>query len=94
MSTTITPATLLVAVAKAAKAIAATVVVAAAYLTGVLTGDQGLGDVTTLQWLGLIAFLGGAFGITYATPNRKAAPKAVRDDAGSLIYGDTHRDGE
>lgn len=51
------------------KAIAAAVVAAAAYLVGVLSGDQGLGDVTTVQWLGLVVFLGSAFGITYQAKN-------------------------
>lgn len=64
------PTTLLVAASKAAKALAATIVCAAAYLVGVLTGDQGLSDVTTVQWLGLVVFVGAAFGITYRVPNR------------------------
>jgi hypothetical protein len=58
--------------AKVAKAIAAAVVCAAAYLVGILSDDQTLGDLTTLQWLGLVVFLGGAYGITWAVPNRKA----------------------
>lgn len=54
----------------AAKAIAAMLVCAAAYLVGILSGDQSLGDVTTVQWLGLVVFMGGAYGITYAVPKR------------------------
>lgn len=54
----------------ALKAVLAAVVCAAAYLTGILAGDQGLGDVTTVQWLGLVVFMGGAYGITYAVPKR------------------------
>lgn len=58
-----------------AKAVASLVVCAAAYLTGVLTGDQTLADVTFVQWLGLVVFAGGAYGITYRVPNQ---PKAVQ----------------
>lgn len=54
----------------AAKAVAAMIVCAAAYLTGVLAGDQTLADVTTAQWLGLVVFMGSAYGITYALPKR------------------------
>ncbi len=54
----------------AAKAIAAMLVCAAAYLVGILAGDQSLGDVTTVQWLGLVVFMGGAYGITYGLPKR------------------------
>lgn len=54
----------------AAKAVAAMVVCAAAYLVGILSGDQGLDDVTTAQWLGLVVFMGSAYGITYALPKR------------------------
>lgn len=66
----LTPAVLVMA-RRAAKALAATVVCAAAYLVGVLTGDQTLADVTTVQWLGLVVFVGAAFGITYRVPNRQ-----------------------
>lgn len=59
----------------AVKAVAAMVVCAAAYLTGILSGDQGLGDVTTVQWLGLVVFMGGAYGITYALPKRVGRPR-------------------
>lgn len=52
-----------------AKAIVAAVVTLCAYLAGILNEDQGLGDVTTLQWLGAVVFLGTAYGLTYATPN-------------------------
>ena len=59
-------------IAPYAKAVASLIVCAAAYLVGILSGDQGLGDVTTVQWLGLVVFVGAAFGITYGVPNRKA----------------------
>lgn len=62
--------TILNALRTTAKALAALLVCAAAYLVGILSGDQSLGDVTTVQWLGLVVFLGAAYGITYATPNR------------------------
>ena len=54
----------------AGKALAAMVVCAAAYLVGILSGDQTLADVTTVQWLGLVVFMGGAYGLTYSTPKR------------------------
>ena len=65
------PSTLLDAARRTAKALVALLVCAAAYLVGILSGDQGLGDVTTVQWLGLLVFMGGAYGITYAVPNRR-----------------------
>ena len=40
------------------------VVTLAAYLVGVLPADGGLGDVTTVQWLGAVVFLGASYGIT------------------------------
>jgi hypothetical protein len=53
-----------------AKAIASAVVAAAAYLVGVLPAEGGISDVSTVQWLGLVVFLGGAFGVTYGVSNR------------------------
>jgi hypothetical protein len=57
-----------------AKAIVAAIVTAAAYLVGVFPADaslfDGLADLTGLQWLGLVVFMGGAYGITYAVPNK------------------------
>jgi hypothetical protein len=53
-----------------AKAIASAVVAAAAYLVGVIPAEGSIGDVSTGQWLGLIVFLGGAFGVTYGIKNR------------------------
>lgn len=46
------------------RGVASAVVALAAYLYGVLPADGGLGDVTTVQWLGAIMFLGSAYGIT------------------------------
>lgn len=57
----------------ALKAVAAAVVCAAAYLTGIVQGDSTLGDVTTGQWLGLVVFVGAAYGITYQVPKRVGA---------------------
>ena len=54
---------------RTAKAVAALIVCAAAYLVGVVPAEGGLGDVSTVQWLGLIVFAGGAYGITYRVPN-------------------------
>jgi hypothetical protein len=52
-----------------AKAVAAAIVTLAAYLVGVIPAEGGLGDVTTVQWLGAIVFLGGAYGLTYRVSN-------------------------
>lgn len=57
---------------KSAKAVVALVVTAAAYLVGILSETQDLGDVTFVQWLGLIIFMGGAYGITYSVRNKGA----------------------
>jgi hypothetical protein len=40
------------------------VVALAAYLVGVLPAESGLGDVTVVQWLGAVVFLGASYGIT------------------------------
>ena len=61
-----------------AKAVVAAVVVAAAYLVGVIPAEGGFGDVTTVQWLGLVVFMGGAYGITYAVPNAPALSAGKR----------------
>lgn len=53
-----------------AKAVVSAIVVAAAYLVGVIPAEGGFGDVSTVQWLGLVVFMGGAYGITYAVPNK------------------------
>lgn len=58
--------------ARAAKAIAAGVVSLAAYLVGVVPASGGFGDVSVVQWLGAVVFLGGAYGITYRVPNKDA----------------------
>ena len=34
----------------------------------ILTGDQNLSDVSFVQWLGLVVFMGAAYGITYRVP--------------------------
>lgn len=56
---------------KSAKAVVALVVTAAAYLVGILSETQDLGDVTFVQWLGLVLFMGGAYGITYQVKNKQ-----------------------
>jgi hypothetical protein len=50
------------------KAASAAVVCAAAYLVGVVPSEGGFGDLTTVQWLGLVVFMGGAYGITFHVP--------------------------
>jgi hypothetical protein len=56
-----------------AKAIAGALVAVAAYLVGVIPAAGGFGDVSTVQWLGLVVFLGGGYGIVYAAPKNKPA---------------------
>lgn len=51
------------------KAVASGVLALVAYLVGVIPAEGGFGDLTTVQWLGAILFVGGAYGITYAIPN-------------------------
>lgn len=41
----------------------------AAYLMGVLTGDEGLGDLNTVEWLGAVVFVGAVYGITARARN-------------------------
>ena len=53
-----------------AKAIVAGIIALAAYLTGVIPAEGGFDDVSLVQWLGAIVFLGAAFGITWGVPNR------------------------
>ena len=53
-----------------AKAIATALVAAAAYLVGVIPAEGGFGDVSTVQWLGLVVFMGAGYGITYNVPNQ------------------------
>lgn len=55
---------------EAAKAVAAAIVTCAAYLVGILGEGENLSDLSFVQWLGLIIFLGGAYGITYSVSNK------------------------
>ncbi|HRD59398.1 hypothetical protein [uncultured Nocardioides sp.] len=59
---------------RTAKAVASAVVTSAAYLVGVIPASGGFDDVTTVQWLGLVVFLGGSYGITYGVGNAKDEP--------------------
>lgn len=52
-----------------AKAVAAGLVTLAAYLTGVIPAEGGFADVSVVQWLGAVVFLGGSYGITYQVSN-------------------------
>lgn len=61
------------------RAAAAVLVTAAAYLIGVIPADGGLGDVTVVQWLGLVVFLGASFGITQNAQN--TTPPAPNPEA-------------
>lgn len=63
-------------IAYARKAFAAALVAVvgvAIYLTSILSGTEGLGDVTVVEWLGGIIYVAASFGITFATPPN--APK-------------------
>jgi hypothetical protein len=51
------------------KAIAAAIVTLAAYLVGVIPAEGGFGDVSVVQWLGAVVFLGSAYGLTYSVSN-------------------------
>jgi hypothetical protein len=65
-----------------AKAVMAVLVTAAAYLTGVLGQEDTLADVSTVQWLGLIVFVGGAYGLTHAVRNKGTITKKELDELG------------
>ena len=54
-----------------AKAIAAGLGAAAAYFIGVLPAEGGFGDLTTVQYLGVIPVVLAVYGITWAVPNRE-----------------------
>ena len=53
-----------------AKAVVSGVVALAAYLAGVIPAEGGFGDVSTVQWLGAVVFVGAGYGLTYRIPNR------------------------
>ena len=53
-----------------AKAIAAGLGAGCAYLIGVIPAEGGFGDVSTVQWLGLVIAVLGVYGVTWAVPNR------------------------
>lgn len=55
-----------------AKAGASALVCAAAYLIGVIPAEGGFADVSTVQWLGMVVAVGGAYGV-YKVPNRPIA---------------------
>ena len=58
-----------------ARAAAQVVVTACAYLIGVIPAAGGFADVTVVQWLGLVVFVGASFGITQSA--YKATPGEV-----------------
>lgn len=80
---------LLPTVRSTAKALVALVVCAAAYLFGIVSGDTRIQDLTQGQWLGLILFMGSAYGITYAVPNRPGPPVQVTGTVTSQVTGET-----
>jgi hypothetical protein len=73
-----------------AKAVVSAAVVAAAYLVGVIPAEGSFGDVSTVQWLGLVVFMGGAYGITYATPDSASPVRRLRH----RVYEATEADWE
>lgn len=52
-----------------AKALAAALAAGIAALLLVITGNEGLTDVTTAEWLIVILSILGSFGVTWAVPN-------------------------
>jgi len=68
-----------------AKAVAAAVVCAAAYLVGVVPAEGGLGDVSVVQWLGLVVFMGGAYGITFHVPYKSTKPASERGNVDAAL---------
>ena len=53
-----------------AKAIAAAAGAAVAYLIGVIPAAGGFGDLSTVQWLGLVPVVLAVYGVTWRIPNR------------------------
>lgn len=45
------------------------VVGVAGYLLTILSGDDTLGDVSTVQWIGCIVFLAASYGFTFKAEN-------------------------
>ena len=60
------------------KAAASALVCAAAYLVGVVPAEGGVQDVSQLQWLGLVVFMGGAYGIVFHLPYVSTKPTDER----------------
>lgn len=60
------------------KAAGAAIVCAAAYLVGVVPAEGGFGDVSVVQWLGLVVFMGGAYGLTFHLPYVSTKPTDER----------------
>ncbi len=50
------------------KAAVSGVVTLCAYLVGVIPAEGGFSDVSTVQWLGAVVFVGAAYGLTYNVP--------------------------
>jgi hypothetical protein len=55
--------------ATVAKAITGAIVCLAGYLVGVIPAEGGFADVSLVQWLGALVFMGGAYGLVYRIPN-------------------------
>ena len=53
-----------------AKAVVAALTAAAASLTLVITGGEGIGDVTTAEWLIVVTAVLASGGFVYAVPNK------------------------
>lgn len=66
------------------------VVGACVFLVGALPADGDLGDVTFVQWLLLVVFLGGLMGITIA-PTPDPAVVARVDRSGVVLAGEAAR---
>ena len=53
-----------------AKAVAAATGAAVAYLVGVIPAAGGFGDLSVVQWLGLVPVVLAVYGVTWRIPNR------------------------
>lgn len=61
---------------KYAKAVAGAAGAAATYLVGVIPAEGGFGDVSTVQWVGLVPVILGTFGIVWGVRNTPATKGA------------------
>lgn len=61
-----------------AKAIAGAIGAGVTYLIGVIGAEGTFSDVSTVQWLGLVPVLLGAFGVVWSTPDSMSQVRRER----------------